>query len=172
MLSDEEKEALDKLSSKKNETTWDDTIRQIKREEIRDVVVTRQKYITAVLNLIEKQSKEIEELNKSLMTATLKIEGLKIEAVYNDNYISKDKIKEVLGIENTNETAILKYIETIVDENARLEDIEDRKVQIEYNNVFNKGVKSVEDKIKAKIEEVKDGTFDAKIVLQSLLEKE
>ena len=29
-----------------------------------------------------------------------------------------------------------------------------------------------EDKIKAKIEEVKDGTFDAKIVLQSLLEKE
>jgi len=27
-------------------------------------------------------------------------------------------------------------------------------------------------KIKAKIEEVKDGTFDAKIVLQSLLEKE
>jgi len=29
-----------------------------------------------------------------------------------------------------------------------------------------------EDKIKAKIEEVKDGTYDAKIVLQSLLEKE
>jgi len=28
------------------------------------------------------------------------------------------------------------------------------------------------DKIKEKIEEVKDGTFDAKIVLQSLLEKE
>lgn len=28
------------------------------------------------------------------------------------------------------------------------------------------------DKIKAKIEEVKDGTYDAKIVLQSLLEKE
>ena len=30
----------------------------------------------------------------------------------------------------------------------------------------------VEEKIKAKIEELKDGTFDAKIVLQSLLEKE
>lgn len=29
-----------------------------------------------------------------------------------------------------------------------------------------------EEKIKAKIEEVKDGTYDAKIVLQSLLEKE
>ena len=30
----------------------------------------------------------------------------------------------------------------------------------------------IQDKIKAKIEEVKDGTYDAKIVLQSLLEKE
>ena len=48
---------------------------------------------------------------------------------------------------------ILTVLQTIVDENARLEDIEDRKVQIEYNNVFNKGIKSVEDKIKAKIEE-------------------
>ena len=57
-------EAIEKLSGKKNETTWDDTIRQIKREEIKDVVVTRQKYITAVLNLIEKQSKEIEELKE------------------------------------------------------------------------------------------------------------
>lgn len=32
--------------------------------------------------------------------------------------------------------------------------------------------KKWEDKIKTKIEEVKDGTYDAKIVLQSLLEKE
>ena len=30
----------------------------------------------------------------------------------------------------------------------------------------------MEDKIKAKIEEVKDGTYDGKIVLESLLEKE
>ena len=40
------------------------------------------------------------------------------------------------------------------------------KTSIRENN------KKWEDKIKAKIEEVKDGTFDAKIVLQSLLEKE
>lgn len=78
-----------------------------------------------------------------------------------------------MGIEEKiDNEKLLSLLQTIVDENARLEDIEDRKVQIEYNNVFNKGVKSVEDKIKAKIEEVKDGTFDAKIVLQSLLEKE
>ena len=64
MLSEEEKKAIDKLSSKKNETTWNDTIRQIKREEITDVVVTRQKYITTILNLIEKQQSEIEKQNK------------------------------------------------------------------------------------------------------------
>lgn len=119
MLSDEEKEALDKLSSKKNETTWDDTIRQIKREEIRDVVVTRQKYITSILNIIEKQSKEIEELKE-------------------DKY----------GLEE--------------------------EVQMQAKNIMicENALCEIQDKIKAKIEEVKDGTFDAKIVLQSLLEKE
>ena len=37
---------------------------------------------------------------------------------------------------------------------------------------LNYKLEKLKDKIKAKIEEVKDGTFDAKIVLQSLLEKE
>ena len=74
-------------------------------------------------------------------------------------------------------------IETLLAEFERLEDIEDRKVQIEYNNVFNKGVKSVEDKIKAKIEELNNKLKNAdeieavfiikqQQVLQSLLEKE
>lgn len=45
---------------------------------------------------IDEQRKEIEKLQKALMTATLKIEGLKIEAVYNNNYISKDKIKNMI----------------------------------------------------------------------------
>ncbi len=68
-MNEEEKKAIEKLSEQKNETTWNDTIRQIKREEITDVVVTRQKYITTILNLIDKQQKEIEELkekNKNL----------------------------------------------------------------------------------------------------------
>ena len=37
---------------------------------------------------------------------------------------------------------------------------------------LNHKFKKLEDKIKAKIEEVSNGTYDAKIVLQSLLEKE
>ena len=52
------------------------------------------------------------------------------------------------------EEKILVLLETIVSENSRLEDIEDRKVQVDYERVFNKGVKSVEDKIKVKIEEI------------------
>lgn len=68
--------------------------------------------IGTLLNLIEKQSKEIEELNKS------------------------DESKE--------------------------------QSSMKYYNLY----KELVDKIKAKIEEVKDGTYDAKIVLESLLEKE
>ena len=98
---------------------------------------------------------------------------------------NKKKGEEILGIEeDINNEKLLSLLQTIVDENARLEDIEDRKVQIEYNNVFNKCVKSVEDKIKAKIEELQEdikysanplsidnSKFGIK-VLQSLLEKE
>ena len=145
MLSDEEKYAIDYL--------------KIYIE--RDVMYENRHYkqIEIVLNLIEKQSKEIEELkeeNKPQPDCAEPIE--KTEEMVNmnwvnHNYIGKDKIKEILGIEeNIDNEKLLSLLQTIVDENARLEDIEDRKVQIEYNNVFNKGVKSVEDKIKAKIE--------------------
>ena len=67
----------------------------------------------------------------------------------------KNKVKKILGIEeDMEEEKILVLLETIVSENSRLEDIEDRKVQVDYERVFNKGVKSVEDKIKVKIEEI------------------
>ncbi len=38
--------------------------------------------------------------------------------------------------------------------------------------IYNQKNSVSKDKIKAKIEEVKDGTYDAKIILESLLEKE
>ena len=76
----------------------------------------RENAIGIVLKLIKKQQKEIKELNKALMTASLRIEGLKIESVYNNDYISKDKIRE-------------------------------------------------------KIKEVSNGTYDAKIILEKLLEE-
>lgn len=104
-MSEEEKEAIDKLSGKQNETTWVDTIRKIKREEINDAVITRQKYITTILNLIEKQQKEIEEfyreinINTEIHKRDMKIKEL--EEVNNclhesskELFISKDKIRE------------------------------------------------------------------------------
>ena len=210
MLSDEEKKMLEifKKEVEKEQNEYEQV------NEYTKFYYNNHKFI---LNLIEKQSKEIEELKETLKCTqnswyedTQKIEEMKkqidldneceialnskvmdlekeieelktinqmqkyrIEVIDERELISKDKIKEILGIEeDINNEKLLSLLQTIVDENARLEDIEDRKVQIEYNNVFNKGVKSVEDKIKAKIEEVKDGTYDAKIVLQSLLEKE
>ena len=117
-----------------------------------------------------------EEIKSDCVESTEKAEEMVNMRWVNYKYISKDKIKEILGIEGETDTEkILSLLQTIVDENNRLEDIEDRKVQIEYNNVFNKGVKSVEDKIKAKIEEI-DMTGEigylVKGILQSLLEKE
>lgn len=131
--------------------------------------------VQALLTAYEKEKEKNKRLEKFIESGefTWKQKYEETFEYVKENFINQDKIKEILGIEeDINNEKLLSLLQTIVDENARLEDIEDRKVQIEYNNVFNKGVKSVEDKIKAKIEEVKDGTFDAKIVLQSLLEKE
>ena len=82
----------------------------------------RKSYLT-LTNLIEKQQKEIEELN---------LENIELKQ-------SK-----------------------IVDKNS----IPNQDNFYDYYNFIHKN------KIKAKIEEVKDGTFDAEIVLQSLLEED
>lgn len=216
-MTDEEKKAIDILINEIADIVISEYCTHCKICENEDTECYYTKVIDIVYNLVQKQSKEIEELKETLKCTqnswyedTQKIEEMKkqidldneceialnskvmdlekeieelktinqmqkyrIEVIDERELISKDKTKEILGIEeDINNEKLLSLLQTIVDENARLEDIEDRKVQIEYNNVFNKGVKSVEDKIKAKIEEVKDGTFDAKIVLQSLLEKE
>ena len=163
-MSDEEKILTKKLRYCEQEYEQDGYLSVGKFEAIKEAV-----------NLIEKQSKEIEEMKKQLdldneceialnskvMDLEKEIEELKKYEKYyeemeevNKKFIAVDKIKEILEIEEKiDNEKLLSLLQTIVDENARLEDIEDRKVQIEYNNVFNKGVKSVEDKIKAKIEE-------------------
>ena len=179
MLSDEEKKMLEifKKEVEKEQNEYEQV------NEYTKFYYNNHKFI---LNLIEKQSKEIEELKKPKYVINCKTN--EITKLTND-FVSKDIIKEILGIEeNIDNEKLLSLLQTIVDENSRLEDIEDRKVQIEYNNVFNKGVKSVEDKIKAKIEELenqkrqwiedrdnkhKDSEIIYAIeVLQSLLEKE
>lgn len=192
MLSDEERkiETLKKYINSQEQKMND--YYKIDEEFYKDEIEQLEfsiKLLRYILNLIEKQSKEIEELKKPKYILNCKTN--EITKLTND-FVSKDKIKEILGIEeDIDNEKILSLLQTIVDENARLEDIEDRKVQIEYNNVFNKGVKSVEDKIKAKIEEYDDKEmtvnlvnrsagktfqqavhYEVKKVLQSLLEKE
>lgn len=75
------------------------------------------------------------------------------------NYISIKDLKKVLDIEEYDNIDVLSHISTLMSEVDRLEDIEDRKVQIECQLIFDKGVKSVEDKINAKIEEL-ENTYD------------
>lgn len=76
------------------------------------------------------------------------------------NYISIKELKKVLDIEEYDNIDVLSHISTLMSEVDRLEDIEDRKVQIEYQLVFDKGVKSVEDKIIKKIEELKEYIYE------------
>ena len=176
MLSDEEKKAVDELKKEINNPV------EVPTDKFNTFILYNIESARTIKNLIEKQSKEIEELKKYEKYYE------EMEEV-NKKFIAVDKIKEILEIEEKiDNEKLLSLLQTIVDENARLEDIEDRKVQIEYNNVFNKGVKSVEDKIKAKIEELenqkrqwiedrdnkhKDSEIIYAIeVLQSLLEKE
>ena len=102
----EEKKAIDELKEEINKLV------EVPEDKFNTFILYNIESAKTILNLIKKQSKEIEELNKS------------------------DESKE--------------------------------QSSMKYYNLY----KELVDKIKAKIEEVKDGTFDAKIVLQSLLEKE
>lgn len=88
------------------------------------------------------------------------------------NYISIKELKKVLDIEEYDHIDVLSHISTLMSEVDRLEDIEDRKVQIEYQLVFNEGVKSVEDKIRKLIKEkAKTDTYNFKTILVKDIEE-
>lgn len=72
------------------------------------------------------------------------------------NYISIKDLKKVLDIEEYDNIDVLSHISTLMSEVDRLEGIEDRKVQLEYQLIFDKGVKSVEDKIIEKMKELEE----------------
>ena len=145
MLSDEEKEAIENI---KKEFEKNHILPDIANEDL-----------GTLLNLIEKQSKEIEHqiekrANQKKELAILNAKQVEFNKLVNtvNSYKGqfKRQQKEIEKLKDKNKSIVYNY-EMVVD---KLE-----------NSTLN-------DKIKAKIEEVKDGTFDAKIVLQSLLEKE
>ena len=141
-----------------------------------EIQIKQQPLINLFHQLVWFYEKE-KEKNKKILSDNIESFQKYFLEEFDKRFISKNKILEILGIEETDSEKILSLLQTLVDENARLEDIEDKKVQIEYNNVFNKGVKSVEDKIKAKIKELEKGnknTFirgEKILVLQSLLKR-
>ena len=89
-----------------------------------------------------------------------------IEDEYSD-YEEKESAKEYQEVSEK----ILNLIEKQSKEIEELKD-ESKEYQIGFAQGCYERDLDWKDKIKAIIEEVKDGTYDAKIVLQSLLEKE
>ena len=201
MLSDEERELIEEIQ-KGNKIGIYELIRTFKREGIENFITVRRKYIDIMINLIEKQSKEIEELKASHITTKNKATNTEKAKIFDviensiDTYIEKSKpyweqimtkdemtIEEALTIIDDMYQDRYKIMsqktekETIVDlskmDYIKFTNLEWASVRVlrEVQSLNHK-FKKLEDKIKAKIEEVKDGTYDAKIVLQSLLEKE
>ena len=136
--------------------------------------------------------KEIIEILENLVVDKYiderKLEEKDIEAIINiivlyrqekeKNKELSDKLTEKIckGVE---EEILEEYRQTIISKDKEIEELKEQckeVVCIPEGSCFMIEPKDVDkkwkDKIKAKIEEVKDGTYDAKIVLQSLLEKE
>lgn len=95
----------------------------------------------------DKDSFDVEYAND--MLKDLDLTSVYMSGYYDGRNKLKNKLKEILGVDFNDEKIILDYINTLEEENARLEDIEDKKVQIEYELVFNKGVESIKKHIKA-----------------------
>lgn len=90
MLSDEERELIEEIQ-KGNKIGIYELIRTFKREGIKNFITVRRKYIDIMINLIEKQSKEIEELkekNENLLDA------LNNSIFITKYWVSKSKIKD------------------------------------------------------------------------------
>lgn len=196
MLSEEEKKAIDELKEEINKPV------EVPEDRFNTFILYNIESAKIVLNLIKKQSKEIEELKASHITTNNKATNTEKAKIFDviensiDTYIEKSKpyweqimtkdemtIEEALTIIDDMYQDRYKIMsqktekETIVDlskmDYIRFTNLEWASVRVlrEVQSLNHK-FKKLEDKIKVKIEEVKDGTFDAKIVLQSLLQKE
>ena len=94
-------------------------------------------------------------------------------------YLKQNNIVEIqydnYGLESIHRVGIDEkqiILNLIEKQSKEIEELKNADLTTVYLNGVYDGEKKVQDKIKAKIEEVKDGIYDAKIVLQSLLEKE
>jgi Glu-tRNA(Gln) amidotransferase subunit E-like FAD-binding protein len=95
IYSNEEKKAIEKLSSG-TPTNLIEIIRKMKREGIERFVVTRPEYILIVLNLIQKQEKEIEKKDKiiDLMSERIQEDSKWFYSDFKFNAKSQEEIKQ------------------------------------------------------------------------------
>ena len=139
--------------------------------------------IEGILDLYQKEKENNKKLDRENQALEIIHKSYK-EMIEENNLISKDKIIKAMGITqedikeckakgSTDEDYLVRMIKLYSDEFERLEDIEDKKVQIEYNNVFNKGAKSVKDKIRKRIKELEQDMVlpEVRKELQELLEE-
>lgn len=154
-MSEEEKEAIKELEEEIHNPV------EVPEDKFNTFILFNIKSAKTVVNYIDKLQKE----NDSLKEENSKLIFGKFREVANKNsyvsyrYISIDEIKEIIGYgkdEEVTKETIMSLLETMWEENNRLEDIEDRKVEVEYKNVFNKGVISVKDKIRNEIKELEN----------------
>ena len=108
--------------------------------------------------LYEVRPEKLNDKAKRLFEAMMKIADER-DSVKADLYEANNRIHDLLDIAKQKD----KEIEELKEEKGYHLGFIDGGIAKRYE---------MENKIKAKIEEVKDGTYDAKIVLQSLLEKE
>ena len=134
--------------------------------------------IKTLLNLIDKQQKEIEQLANGIRVLGTNPDITTEEIIkeftekpiteeymkkFESSYISKDEVLKALGYKENDEEykriynkdeLILSLIRTINEECDRLEDIEDQKTMLEIHNIENQRDKYWQDKIRDKIKEL------------------
>lgn len=155
MLSDEEKKAIDLLKNIDKQKCVMLECPVVKNN------IERQLKIIELNRTIRKQSKEIEHQIE-------KRENQRNElAILNAKQIEFNKLVNTVNSYKGQFKRQQKEIEELKEKNNKL--MEELDLTTIYITGVYDGEKKVENKIKAKIEEVKDGTYDAKIVLQSLL---
>jgi len=160
-MTDEEKKAIEIV---KGLAVYYDDYGLLDEEEIEENEEVNNS-INIVVNLIEKQSKEIEHQKE-------KRENQKKElAILNAKQVEFNKLVNTVNSYKGQFKRQQKEIEELKEDNKKYIDLHYVPYE-QYTSKLNELNKKWKDKIKAKIEEVKDGTFDAKIVLQSLLKKE
>ena len=118
--------------------------------------------------LTDKEKKAIERIEDFLTTNI-------IISISSDETADSEELKAFIS---KNEYLAIEFIATtFLKQSKEIEELKEEQAKRQWVHIKENG--EVEplfyiskDKIKAKIEEVKDGTYDAKIVLESLLEKE